>query len=78
MVHHAPPRDFAVSRTMQAYFANFIKSGDPNGGGLPEWPRLDPAAPRLMRLDATSRAEPDAHRARYHLLDELIAAAPAQ
>jgi para-nitrobenzyl esterase len=33
--------DRTVSRQLQAYFANFIKTGNPNGGGLPDWPALD-------------------------------------
>jgi para-nitrobenzyl esterase len=29
--------DRAVSRLTQGYFANFVKTGDPNGAGLPQW-----------------------------------------
>src|SRR4029077_5819157 len=31
------PDDFKVSQVMQDYFANFIKTGNPNGAGLPKW-----------------------------------------
>lgn len=55
---------------MQAYFVNFIKTGNPNGPGLPEWPgyRADNNYQR-MRIDTKSRAAPEAHRDRYLALD---------
>jgi len=57
--------DFALSAQMQDYFANFIKTGNPNGAGLPEWPRASSGkGSRLMRLDVPSAAmtaNDDAH-----------------
>src|SRR5690348_18328721 len=32
--------DRRVSATMEGYWANFIKTGDPNGVGLPHWPAV--------------------------------------
>ncbi len=29
--------DYKVSDTMESYFANFVKTGNPNGAGLPKW-----------------------------------------
>ncbi len=31
--------DAALSQTMQGYWTNFARTGNPNGKGLPEWPR---------------------------------------
>ena len=33
------PEDQAVSRLAQSYWVNFAKAGNPNGPGLPAWPR---------------------------------------
>src|ERR1041384_1460708 len=66
--------DHRVSATMQNYFANFIKKGDPNGPGLPKWPAIrnvhDPIV--VMRLDVQSRAEPGTTEARYWFLDPFL------
>ena len=66
------PDDYKVSATMQEYFANFVKAGNPNGKGLPEWPAAN-AGPSLevMHIDVESRAEPEQHRDRYLVLDQL-------
>ncbi len=63
--------DYKVSRTMQAYFANFVKTGDPNGSGLPEWPaaKADSESPSVMVIDSESKAVNAQHDARYMLLD---------
>jgi para-nitrobenzyl esterase len=34
-------------------WVQFIKSGDPNGGGLPAWPRYDAAHRATLLLDRT-------------------------
>jgi para-nitrobenzyl esterase len=64
--------DYRVSAVMQNYFANFIKTGDPNGQRLPKWPPIRGGDVRVMRLDVQSRAEPDTTRARYLFLDQFL------
>jgi para-nitrobenzyl esterase len=53
---------------MTSYWANFARSGDPNGPGLPEWPRYGENG-QVLHLDQTIRHAPDALRARYEALD---------
>ena len=68
------PADYEVSKTMQAYFVNFIKTFNPNGSGLPNWPayRADDRYQR-MRIDVTSQAEPEGDRERYLALEAATA-----
>jgi para-nitrobenzyl esterase len=70
--------DQQISELMQQYYANFVKSGDPNGPGVPGWPAANAGETvRLMRLDVEPAMGLDRHRARYLLLDELIGGTPA-
>ncbi len=64
--------DRAVSETMQSYFANFIKTGNPNQAGLPEWKaaQAQDANPPVMFLDAQSKCAPASDDARYVFLDQ--------
>jgi len=66
------PEDRKVSDTMAAYWTNFAKSGNPNGEGLPQWPRYNSKSNySVMHLSADPRVAPDDHRDRYLLLDSL-------
>ncbi|MDX2303874.1 MAG: carboxylesterase family protein [Microscillaceae bacterium] len=64
--------DFKVSATMLEYFANFIKTGNPNGSSLPEWPAAQKGdhAPPVMILDVESKAIKTPHDTRYLFLDK--------
>jgi len=63
------PDDYKVSEIMQGYFANFIKTGNPNGKGLPDWPKFDTG--HRMIIDENTRAESERVRARYEFLDQF-------
>ena len=63
-----PPtaQDQAVSRMVQSYWVNFAKTGDPNGAGLPAWPRYDPSKDLIFDFhpDGSAGAIPDPWKAR--------------
>jgi para-nitrobenzyl esterase len=42
--------DRALSQELQGYWVNFAKAGDPNGPGLPAWPRFQPGKITVMEL----------------------------
>ncbi|ANH80137.1 carboxylesterase [Niabella ginsenosidivorans] len=49
--------DYKTSETFLNYFANFIKSSDPNGKGLPEWPavKANEEQPPVMNINTNSK-----------------------
>jgi para-nitrobenzyl esterase len=60
------PEDYKVSEIMQAYFVNFIKTGNPNGLGVPEWPVVVPnKTAQVMYIDVTTKAETEKVRDRF-------------
>jgi len=56
------PRPRALSARMAGALLQFMKTGDPNGGGLPTWPRYSSANGETMVLDDTSEAKNDPDR----------------
>jgi para-nitrobenzyl esterase len=65
--------DHAISETMQACYANFAKTGDPTGEGLPPWPAANGGGEVwVMRWDVKSKAEPERNRERYLFHDQFF------
>lgn len=65
--------DYLVSETMKGYFANFIKTGNPNGNGLPRWPAAEASdtTPPVMVIDVESEAREAQDDDRYLFLDQF-------
>ncbi|OOF90587.1 hypothetical protein ASPCADRAFT_178799 [Aspergillus carbonarius ITEM 5010] len=44
------PEDYAIADRLSDYWVNFIRSGDPNGPGLPAWPANKATDPVIMEV----------------------------
>ncbi len=67
--------DYAISKLFLSYYANFCKTGNPNGKDLPQWTAITKenldAAP-VMKIDVESKviASPEKEKA-YHTLEKF-------
>ena len=66
--------DRTLSDAMTTYWSNFARTGDPNGPGLPKWPRYNAGDRRVLHLDVTITAADDTMRARYEAIDAYVTA----
>lgn len=66
-------KDRQAARELGGYLANFVRTGDPNGAGLPRWPRFD--ARRFDLMDFTLDDGPvfgsDPRAARIALVERI-------
>lgn len=67
------PTDYRVSAIMEGYWARFIKTGDPNGPGLPNWPATASKDGGLLRqvIGADTHTRVDHNAARYEFLQSI-------
>ena len=70
--------DRKLSDAMVTYWTNFARTGDPNGSGLPKWPRYEVNGTRVLHLDETIRDAPDSLRPRYQAIDAYVQKAREQ
>jgi para-nitrobenzyl esterase len=67
------PVDFKLAGAMSTYWTNFAKTGDPNGSGLPNWPRYDSADNYpVMILGPEIHARAAEHQKRFEFFDSYV------
>jgi carboxylesterase type B len=66
------PADYAIAEKTTSYWANFVKTGNPNGDGLVNWPALDVNTPVTMELGDRFEVRPIADGAQVKLLEEIL------
>ncbi|OOQ58997.1 carboxylesterase/lipase family protein [Mucilaginibacter pedocola] len=67
------PDDYKVSETMETYFANFIKTGNPNGSTVPKWTANTKGSPvSFINIDVKTVLEKESEQlhSRYVFLDK--------
>jgi len=70
-VYDWTPDDYKVSKIMQEYFANFIKTANPNGPGLPHWPAAAGSNNvQFINIDVNISVETEKNRERYLFMDK--------
>jgi para-nitrobenzyl esterase len=71
-----PPsaEDKEVARMMNTYWANFAKTGNPNGKDLPNWPVYSPKKNLILDVQADGKAvgKPDTRKARLDVIEKAI------
>ena len=61
--------DFAVEKTMNEFWVNFVKTGDPNGKGLPEWSAYNKSSGDIMDIGDLSRLSPRLYQKEFEFLE---------
>ena len=67
--------DYAISKLFLSYYANFCKTGDPNGDGLPQWTaitkdNLDAAPVMIIDVKSAEASSPEKEKA-YRTLEKF-------
>ena len=63
-------KDFELADKISSYWANFIKTGDPNGEGLPRWEPFNTAPDRVMELGDAAAMTADPWQEIYKVIDK--------
>jgi para-nitrobenzyl esterase len=64
--------DYKASETMQNFFVNFVKTGNPNGPDLPTWYGLQSSIPKVMVIDTESKSQTEKNAKRYVVMDTFF------
>jgi para-nitrobenzyl esterase len=70
----ATPEEKELARIMNTYWANFAKTGNPNGKGLPSWPQYDVQKEEILDIDLDGKAvsKPDPRKARFNVIEKAF------
>jgi para-nitrobenzyl esterase len=66
--------EYKLAKKMNAYWANFAKTGNPNGAGLPTWPAYNNQNQDMLdvELDGKIVNKPDPRKARFDVVEKAM------
>lgn len=64
--------DRKLSEQMVEYWTNFVKTGNPNGNGLPQWPVYQEGKPSVLFLDENPTVKAIANEPQLKLMEEFF------
>ena len=72
-VYDWQPEDYEISEVFQSYYLNFVKTGNPNGLGLTEWPVVtDGDVAPVLQIDVNTHVKRDRQlEKRYEFMNEI-------
>ena len=70
----ATPEEKELAKIMNTYWANFAKTGDPNGNGLPAWPLYNTQKEEILDIDLDGKTvgKPDPRKARLNVIEKAF------
>ena len=64
--------DYKIADVMSDYWINFVKTGDPNGKGLPAWDAYDAVNEKVMVIDAVIESKPLPDKNKMHFWENYF------
>lgn len=64
--------DEALTEAMGVYWTNFAKTGDPNGAGLPAWPRYTPERDEWMTFNPSIEVQPGVRAEKLDIMERAL------
>ena len=73
-VYDWQPEDYMISDIFSQYYVNFVKTGNPNGLGLVEWPTTNgKAVAPVLQIDVNTTVKADEQmEKRYDFIDKIV------